>query len=165
MVAFCLTAGAGITLLLAGCGGEADPLQTTAPAITAGEPGDEAKAPGAVNPADEPDPATDKTVIESTLASVLEASDPATTCAEALTPRYLRRTYGSRASCVAALGKSDPAKAARVSEIVVLPDSVAQAQARPRGGSHGGDVLRAELVLQGGKWKLDSLRSNVQVGP
>ena len=47
----------------------------------------------------------------------------------------------------------------------MLPDSVAQASAEPRDGIYDGEQLRAELVLDDGVWRLDSLRSNVPVGP
>ena len=48
---------------------------------------------------------------------------------------------------------------------MVQPDSVAQASVTPKGGVYDGERLRAELVLDDGVWRLDSLRSNVPVGP
>ncbi len=58
-----------------------------------------------------------------------------------------------------------PADDAGVKQVVINPDSVAQALARPKGGIYDGQELRAELVLDDDTWKLDSLRSNVPVGP
>ena len=52
-----------------------------------------------------------------------------------------------------------------MTQVVIHPDSVAQALARPKGGIYDGQELRAELVLDDDVWKLDSLRSNVPVGP
>ena len=82
-----------------------------------------------------------------------------------MTERYLRQAYGGARGCEAAQADSKPAERVGVSRIVVLPDSVAQASAQPHGGIYDGETLRAELGLDDGLWKLDSLRSNVPVGP
>ena len=82
-----------------------------------------------------------------------------------MTERFLRRSYGDAAGCEAALKAAKPADDAGVSEIVINPESVAQALAHPKGGIYDGQKLRAELVLDDEIWKLDSLRSNVPVGP
>lgn len=160
---FCLGYGS----ILAGCGGSDDPVQTTAAAVTgAGEP-DESKAPGTTAPADEPDPepANDEAAIRRTLTAVLTGSEPAQVCDELVTERYVRRSFGDAAGCEAAQADLKPARRAAVTEVVILPDSVAQAMARPKGGIYEGETLRAELVLDGGVWRLDRLRSNVPVGP
>ena len=93
------------------------------------------------------------------------ALTPQTACGERVTDRFLRRSYGDDVGCEAALMDAEPANDAGVAQIVIHPDSVAQALARPTGGIYGGQKLRAELVLDEGIWKLDSLRSNVPVGP
>lgn len=154
---------------IAGCGDDDEsPVQTTAPAVTgATEATDEAKAPGTEAPEDEPsdDPTSDKTAISLTLEAVLTGRDPRQVCGELVTQRYLRQSYGGSAGCEAAQADARPARRVHLSRVVVLPDSVAQAAAAPRGGIYDGERLRAELVLDGGLWKLDSLRSNVPVGP
>lgn len=164
--AACLALG----MLLVACGGEeegAGAKQTTADAVTGADGGDASKAPGSDAPEDEPsdDPLDDETAIKATLDKVLTGVEPAMACGDLVTDRYLRRSFGDRAGCEAAQRDLEAADSAGVSQVVILPDSVAQALAKPRGGLYGGDRLRAELVLGDGVWKLDSLRSNVPVGP
>ena len=164
-VALALAAAA---LALGACGGDDEPAQTTAPAVTgATQATDEEKAPGTGSPEDEPaaDPATDKAAIAKTLDSVLASGGTADVCGALVTDRYLRRSYGDAAGCESAQQDAKPAADVRVGRIVILPDSIAQASARPAGGIYDGERLRAELVLDGGVWKLDSLSSNVPVGP
>ena len=164
-VALALAAAA---LALGACGGDDEPAQTTAPAVTgATQPTDEEKAPGTGSPEDEPaaDPATDRAAIAKTLDSVLTSGDAADACGALVTERYVRRSYGDVAGCESAQRDAKPATDVRVGRIVILPDSIAQASAQPAGGIYDGERLRAELVLDGGVWKLDSLSSNVPVGP
>jgi hypothetical protein len=155
-------------LLLTACGDDDDPPQTTAPAVTgAAEATDDEKAPGTADPEDEPsdDPTSDQTAISITLEAVLAGTDPRQVCGALVTERYLRDAYGAAGGCEAAQADTKPARNVRLSRIVVLPDSVAQASAKPTGGIYDGELLRAELVLDDGLWKLDALRSNVPVGP
>jgi hypothetical protein len=153
---------------LAGCGD--DEPQTAAPAETGATQSTgttTSSEPGSSPDEDEPsaDPADDEDEIVATLEVVLAGGDPAKACGEAVTERFLRRSYGDAAGCEAALAEAKPASDAGVMQVVVLPESVAQALARPKGGIYDGQKLRAELVLDDGAWKLDSLRSNVPVGP
>lgn len=164
-----VTAFVGIGL--GGCGGDEDPAQTTAPAETgASEPTADSttsSSTDATEPPGEPsaDPEDDEAEIVTALEAILVGDDPASACGEAVTERFLRRAYGDAAGCEAALKSAKPATDAGVTQVVIHPDSVAQALARPQGGIYDGQKLRAELVLHDGAWKLDSLRSNVPVGP
>jgi hypothetical protein len=163
----------GLILALAlagafGCGGADDPAQVTAPAVTgASELTDAEQAPGTDALRDEPaaDPQTDRAAISITLNAVLTGTDPDEVCGELVTERYLREAYGGARGCEAAQADTKTATDVRLSRVDVLPDSVAQASAEPQGGIYDGEQLRAELVLDDGVWKLDSLRSNVPVGP
>jgi hypothetical protein len=163
-----LLAAAICALLFAGvgCGEDApEPRPEAAPAVidengltTAGE--------GSAGPADEPaDPETDRATVAATLQRVLTSADPDEACDELVTPRYVRRSFGDRAGCRAAQSRRAAARTVRVSEVVVTPESTAQAVVRARGGVYAGERLRAELVLDQGLWRLDELRSNVPVGP
>ncbi len=159
---------------LSACGDDDEPTQTTAPAETGveetatstteasstGENGGQPDDGGSSS-----EPVDNETEIMKTLEAVLAGSDPAAACNELMTERFLRRSYGDAAGCEAALRSAQPAKDAGVEDIVVHPESVAQASARPTGGIYDRQKLRAELVLDDETWKLDSLRSNVPVGP
>jgi len=155
-------------LVLQACGEDEEPMQTTAPAVTgAPETTDAEKAPGTEAPEDEPadDPGSDQTAISITLEAVLTGDDPRQVCGELVTAQYLREAYGGREGCEGAQTNAKPAKKVRISGVVVQPDSLAQASAKPDGGIYDGERLRAAMVLDDGFWKLDSLRSNVPVGP
>ena len=168
-----LAAALVVTPALSACGGDdGESAQTTAPAETGAiESGAEVDAPVDTEEEapdqNEPsqDPADDEAEIVKTLESVLAGSNPAVACGDSVTERFLRRSYGDAAGCEAAQGSAKPASDAGVKEIVIHPDSVAQAFAQPKGGIYDGQKLRAELVLDEDVWKLDSLRSNVPVGP
>lgn len=141
-------------LFAAACGSDDEPRQTTAAAVTGegeGEP--------------DPVPANDEAAIEDVLDIVLTGSDPAEACSFNVTKRYAKRTYGGSAECEKGIAKEKPADSLEVNHIDVLPDSVALALIKPKGGARDGQRLRAELVLDDGSWKLDSLRDNVLVGP
>lgn len=162
------TAVAVLGLAFAGCGADNDSEDPAVPAVTQGTSGPaDAKAPVAAAPEDEPasDPRADKDRIEQTLTLVLAGNDPSLVCDDLVTKRYLRRSFGDADGCAAAQAQIKTAKRVRIDKVVVLPDSVAQAVVRPSDGIYDGDTLRAELVLDAGTWKVDSLRSNVPVGP
>jgi hypothetical protein len=155
-------------LALASCGGEDEPQQVTAPAVTGTDSGaPTATTPAATTPEDEPspDPETDEEAITATLRSVLTIADPSSVCDELVTENYVEAAYGDVAGCRRAQADASVARDARVSRIVISPESVAQASVMPDGGVYAGERLRAELVLDGGQWRVDSLRSNVPVGP
>jgi hypothetical protein len=111
------------------------------------------------------EPVDDEAAIVATIEAVLAGKDPVKACSESVTDRFLRRAYGDAAGCEAAQAGAKPATDAGVTQVVITPDSVAQALARPKGGIYNGQKLRAELVLEEDVWRLDSLRSNVPVGP
>jgi hypothetical protein len=161
LVAAALAAG------VAACGNDDGPLQTTAPAVTGASEAGAENAPGTDAPEDEPapDPASDRAAISSAVETVLTGSTAVDACGDLVTDRYLARSYGGATGCKGAQGAAKPAEQVRVSRIVILPESVAQAAVVPRGGIYDGERLRAELVLDGGNWRLDSLHSNVPVGP
>jgi hypothetical protein len=154
---------------VAACGNDDNgPLQTTAPAVTGtSETMGDQNAPGTDAPEDEPapDPANDKAAITRALEVVMTGTTAVDACGDLVTDRYLTRSYGGAAGCESAQGAAKPAEDVRVSRIVILPESVAQAAVVPRGGVYDRERLRAELVLDGGNWRLDSLHSNVPVGP
>ncbi len=165
-----LAAVVAVAPALSACGGDDAPEQTTAPAQTGASTSTSETS--ATDPGETPEaktsgggPADDENAIVATLEAVLSGNDPAVACGDSVTERFLRRSYGDAAGCVAAQKNAKPASDAGVTQVVVLPDSVAQALARPKGGIYAGQKLRAELVLDDDAWRLDSLRSNVPVGP
>ena len=156
-----------VLVVLSGCG-EKDEGQVTAPAVTGTDSGAAtATTPAATTPEDEPspDPKTDEDAITETLRTVLTSADERLVCVALVTENYVREAYGDLAGCRRGQAQGGRANAVHVSRIVISPESVAQASVMPEGGVYGGDRLRAELILDGGQWRLNSLRSNVPVGP
>jgi hypothetical protein len=164
-----LAAAIALALGLTACGSDG-PSQTAAPAetgasttesetTTASERGVEPETDEAADPIDH------EAMIVATLEAVLADDDAKKACGAAVTERFLRRAWGDAAGCEAAFASAKPANDAGVTQVVINPESVAQALARPQGGIYDGQKLRAELVLDEAEWKLDSLRSNVPVGP
>ena len=154
-------------VVLPGCGEKDEEGQVTAPAVTGTDSGAAtATTPAATTPEDEPspDPKTDEDAITETLRTVLTSADERVVCEALVTENYVREAYGDLAGCRRGQ-QGGRARAVHVSRIVISPESVAQASVLPNGGVYGGDRLRAELILDGGQWRLDSLRSNVPVGP
>ena len=158
-----LAAVIAVALGFAACGDD-ESSQAPAPAATgSAESGTQTVSAESDEPA--PDPIDDEAEIVKTLEVVLAGGDPVKACSEWVTERFVRRSYGDAAGCEAAQKAAKPADKAGVTEVMINPESVAQALARPKGGIYDGEELRAELVLDDDIWKLDSLRSNVPVGP
>lgn len=164
---------AALALGLAACGDDERPPQTTAAAVTTrtspevkadpAEPADSAAAQDTTTAA--ASPVADPIAIRTTLEAVLVESGPAQACHGLVTERYVRTAYGDQRGCERAQSGRAAADRISVSRVVVMPGSHAQASVRVVGGVYDGERLRAELVLQDGLWRLDSLRSNVPVGP
>lgn len=159
---------AALLVVLTGCGaGGGD--QTTAPAVTEASTGSALSDSGSVGmpSQDEPagDPATDRAKIEKTIKGVLGGSDPGEICNSLVTARYVKHAYGDAAGCMKAQSKKAAAKKLEIGSISISPEAVASTAVQAKGGVYGGEQLRVVLVLQDGNWRLDSLRSNVPVGP
>ena len=147
---------------LSACGEDERTDGPAAPAVTGVDEAVEADAERQVR--DEIAEAGARQQIALTLTQVL-AGDPGDMCGRLVTDRYVRRAYGDEDGCRDAQAKAAQAERVRVERVDVLPDSVAQASVRAVGGLYDGERLRAELVLSGRLWQLDSLRANVPVGP
>jgi hypothetical protein len=103
-------------------------------------------------------PATPQATVETAF-----TSDGAGACA-LYTPRLLARSYGGLQGCESAV--SSGGRASSVDVTSTQPDGArALVVAVPRGGPSSGERLRISLVRQGGGWRLDSIHSNVPVGP
>lgn len=169
-VATAALAGALFLALLGGCGddGGGNGGQTTAPALTeASNAAGAATGKGASTAADEPDanPANDQTKIKTTITGVLSGSDPGEICGTLVTKRFVKKAYGDASGCKKAQSPKAAADKLVIGEIAISPEAVASTSVKAKGGIYGGERLMVDLVLQDGEWKLDSLRSNVPVGP
>jgi hypothetical protein len=176
------------TIVVLGCGDDEDPAGTTTEAATATEPtgekttttdaeglaGEETtttpeqttvpeEGAGEVGP--QRTPAEDEAAIKETLASVLLVSaDPAEICGQLLTDAYVQRSYGSGGGCRAAQDKQSAPEVLTFGKFEI---SIGQAHTVVgfQGGVYDGEKGNAELVVEDGRWKLDSLQVDVPAGP
>jgi hypothetical protein len=102
--------------------------------------------------------------IDLAIKGVLASAAPKLACRRYATLRYVEKTFGGRAGCVESTVPASAADAVKVSKIEIDGDD-ATARAVPSGGPSNGEMIRVELVRQGGIWKVRSLRSNAPVGP
>jgi hypothetical protein len=129
------------------------PEQTTVPEEGAGEIGPERSA------------TDDEAAIKETLGTVLLMSgDPAQICEELVTRRYVQRSYGSAAGCRAGQDEQSAPEVVTF-EGFEIGASRARGVVRFQGGVYDGEKGDVELVLEDGRWKLDSLRVDVPPGP
>ena len=98
------------------------------------------------------------------LNAVLAGGDPQTACGSFVTEAYLDSAFGGRGGCVGAQAPMALAKSLDVRSIEV-DGSDARVVVVPKGGVLGGQRLTIGMVRQSGVWKIDSLRSDVPVGP
>jgi hypothetical protein len=166
-------------LAAAGCGGDSDTVSSatqpldpipstgmsTPPAST--EEGAGGQFPS--KPANSSVPRDPAKAIKRAIAAVLAPQPPGpasaqTACGLFVTDRYLQTTYGTRQGCIRALVPGSAADSVMVGRVIVDGDR-ATARALPRGGPSSGETITVRLVLAGDTWRVDSLRSNVPVGP
>ncbi len=156
-------AALALSVGLAACGEkeEAEPstLTVAAEKTTTTGPGDEDGAGGGGQGGG---PSPEDEVTEA-LETVIGGGSPDLVCGGLTTERYVNQAYGDAQGCRAAV--SSQGSFAVAVEDVAIQDDAATATARPAGGPNKGEQIRSQLVLDGGAWKVDSLRSNAPAGP
>lgn len=98
------------------------------------------------------------------LTAVLAGGDPEAACGSFVTDAYVDAAYGGHGGCVGAQAPAAVAKTLNVRSIAVDGDR-ARAIVVPNGGVLDSQKLTVGLVLEGGVWRVDSLRADVPVGP
>jgi hypothetical protein len=170
------------TVLLAACGEKEEPEVAAPIAQAPTEP--EQPAPGPDEPPEpEPEPEPEPTgpnpdpappappppagqQIAAAVRGVLASGDPDLACRRYATVKFLAVSFGGLAGCRAATNPRTAARSVQVGGIVFSEGGKrADAFALPRGGSSAGQRVEVSLVVRGGAWRVDSLRSNVPVGP
>ena len=145
-------------------GSSASTGNTTAPA---GGATSATTTPGgaATNPPAGQEPSVDpEQVITAAIDAVLASGDPALACERYATADYVGTTFGSRGGCVHSTVPASAADSVEVSAIRIS-GSTAKATAVPSGGPSDGEKISVALVNEDRVWKVDSLHSNVPVGP
>jgi hypothetical protein len=101
--------------------------------------------------------------IDRAIKAVIGGNDPQKTCEELATIVYVKHSYGDVKGCRSAVAQQQ-AFAVDVTATDVMGSS-ATAKAKPRGGPNKGETLKVDLILEGGAWKVDVVRSTAKVGP
>jgi hypothetical protein len=107
---------------------------------------------------------SDEQLIRAAIEGALASGDPAKACDRFVTEAYVVTAYGDRAGCDAAVTSGGSATSVKVSAIAVSGET-GTAVAVPTGGPSNGERLDVSLIREGDVWQVDSLRSNVPVGP
>jgi hypothetical protein len=151
-----------LALVLAACGEKEEPevaapvtddAATTSTTETAGG-GQGGGGGGQVSPEQE---------VEDAVIAVIGGDDPAASCSELVTQRYVKSAYGDAKGCRAAVAKQG-SFSVEVSAVNVK-GSTATAKARPAAGPNKGETIDVKLVEERGAWRVDSARSNAPAGP
>ena len=177
---------AACTALLAACGekdepevaapvpaptgptGPTEPTGPTGPTGSTGptgptEPGGSTQPTGPTAPPPAPPrPAGEQ--IAAAVRGVLVSGDPDIACRRYATVKLLAESFGGLAGCRRATNPRSAADSVRLTGLVVNGNR-ARVVAIPRGGASSGQRIRVSLIVVGDGWRVNSLRSNVPVGP
>lgn len=140
--------------VLAGCG-EKDEPETTGPVVTA-ETSTTASTTTGTTTTEQQQPASAADAVEAFLVS----ADSELVCDEVITPKFLRVSYGDRAGCIAARKPATLATSAGIA-----PSNGNVVTAEPKGGIYDGEKLTFTTVAAAGGFAIESVKSNVPVGP
>jgi hypothetical protein len=165
-----------VALAFAGCGGDDESGTesragggdaTTATASAAAEPGltesrGDRQAPV---PGDSPEAGlAPEAQVDLAIKGVLASAVPQLACRRYATEGYVKKAFGDRQGCLRSTVPPSAAAYVKVTRIEI-EGSEATARALPSGGPSDGEKVDVTLVRRGGIWKVDSLRSDVPVGP
>ena len=105
--------------------------------------------------------------LRSAVEAVLTSNDPADVCGRFATERYLKAAYGDKQGCVRA---QQPGSAARSLKSFGVAQEAGQgtsvvADAVPVGGPYGGHTVHVGLVFAGDRYRVDSMKADLPVGP
>jgi hypothetical protein len=106
-----------------------------------------------------------------TATAVVLGGNPDEVCGRMITQAFLRQGYGDEAGCLAALKaeqKTQPGPGADGNPHfggIERKGDTAVITAEPEFGPYAKQKVRVTLVLQDGRWQVDSLKSNAPVGP
>jgi hypothetical protein len=161
-----------VAVALAGCGGSSGGGSSSAPASTSAPSSTSATATSgrtttrASNPGSgrsKPAAGSAPTTPAATVRAALTSSSPNEVCA-LYAPKLLDRSYGGAGGCRSAVGSGGTASSVKI--VSAQPGKVGYVVvAVPHGGPSSGEKLTISLTPQGGGWQLDSISSNVKVGP
>ncbi|MGZ5333285.1 MAG: hypothetical protein ACXWD7_05195, partial [Solirubrobacterales bacterium] len=108
--------------------------------------------------------ASDQGLITGSIEAVFVSADPVQACETFVTEAYVTEAFGDASGCRAAQVPAAAATSVDVSRVEVSGDG-ATAIAVPHGGPSDAQSVHVALRRDEGVWKVDSLRSDVPVGP
>lgn len=151
---------------LAACGEKDETAATEAveppPATTTttAEPGE--TAPSRTEPEEERR-VSPKEQVARIVETVIGGGDPAASCADLVTPRYVRSAYGDEQGCRHAVSQQSRFQV-KVQGVEIEQEGVG-ANAFPQGGPNKGERLEVRLKRDGRSYRVDSAVSNAPAGP
>ena len=151
------------TLIFAGCGEKSEP-DVVVPVQPERTPDTRPDEDGG-DRQDAETPAERRRAVREAIRGVLASGNPRLACDRYATKRLLRESFGGRTGCFEATSPRSAADSVRVFGITMRSEGLITATAIPKGGPSGGQRITVEVRMQAGDWRVDSLRSNVPVGP
>jgi hypothetical protein len=155
-------AAAVLIVVLAGCGSNGDDATTTGAGATS--PATTSATSSGAGAAQGDAPGTDQPLITASINGVFVSGDPAKACEADVTEVYVKTTFGDLAGCEDAQVPGAAADSVDISGIQVSGNR-ATADAIPHGGPSDGESVHVGLVYEDAAWRVDSLESDVPVGP
>jgi hypothetical protein len=146
------------SVFLASCGSDSSTSSTTTSqpaAVTTSTSSSTTTQPEKTTPAK--DPAGDP---YASVETVLVGGD----CQKFVTQSFVNQAYGGEQACEAAVASGGTADSLKTGKVTQSGDH-ATISVVPHGGPSSGEKVTAKLVLEDGTWKIESLESNVPVGP
>jgi hypothetical protein len=159
---------------LAGCGGGGDtssPTSTAAERTTTANRGTTTstttRSTAGGSAESHPGSLGSETAVRTAVEAVLTSDSPAEACGRYVTQHFLSIAYGGRQGCVQAQTPESSAQSLRSFTVdqVGSQGTIATAAAVPRGGPYEGSKVVIGLVFDRDHYRVDSLRSNIPVGP
>ena len=112
------------------------------------------------------DGAADLAAAQAAADAFLASPNAAAICDKGITPKLLKRAYGDRKGCLKARKPAALAKDVRITAAKLGPGGTATVVATAKGGVYGkGEKLTMTVVDDGGRWRVDAVKSNAKVGP
>jgi hypothetical protein len=156
-------AAALLVVVFAGCGGDGGNETSGVTSATVAD-----TLPASTQPGTKQDAGagagTDRLLITESIDAVFTSGDPAKACEAYVTQAYVEKAFGDLEGCRAAQVPAAAASSVDVSAVRVGAES-ATADASPRGGPSSGETVHVSLVYEDAAWRVDSLKSDVPVGP
>ncbi len=112
------------------------------------------------------DGAADLAAAQAAADAFLASPNAARVCDDGITPKLLKSAYGDRKGCLKARKPAALAKDVQITSAKLGAGGTATVVANAKGGVYGrGERVTMNVVEEAGVWRVDTVKSNAEVGP